>query len=69
VSGAEIPCRYIIAEYVNGEDQPPRLRPAIDAVQATVIASQLACEAHRPLVKVFVFTEQGRSRLVLTLRL
>jgi hypothetical protein len=65
---AAIPCEYIVAEYLNGEDQLPRLCPAIDVAQATVIASHLASDKHRPVVKVFALTEGGASRLLLTVR-
>jgi hypothetical protein len=63
-----IPCEYLVAEYLHGERQLPRLCPALDPWQAARIASRLAAAKHRPTVKVFALTA-GVSRLVLTLRL
>jgi hypothetical protein len=63
-----VPCEYVVAEYLNGEDQLPRLRAAVDAVQAIAIASCLAASTYRPVVKVFALRECG-SQLLFMLRL
>jgi len=68
VETTEIPCRFIVAEYVNGENQLPILRPAIDAEQAAIIASHRAKDKLRPIVKVFTFDEMGVCQPMMTVR-
>lgn len=63
----DIPCKYVVAEYLNGEDQLPLLRPAVDAMQAQVIAVERSKDKFRPVVKVFSL-EGGVSKLMMTFR-
>jgi len=63
----DIPCTYVVAEYLNGENQLPLLRPAVDAMQAQTIAVERSKDKFRPVVKVFSF-EGGVSKLMMTIR-
>lgn len=69
VDRSAIPCDYIVAEYADGEQRLPRLQAANDADEAAAIASRIARESRRSVVKVFSLARDGRSRLLLTLRI
>jgi hypothetical protein len=62
------PAPYLVCTYSFGEGELPTVRAANDIGHATEIARREAAAVCQPMVRIYVFEDDGRGTLVMGLR-